>query len=336
MKYIFELSKENKTIPKAEVLSCLAAENINYIILESNDDVLILDMNCGKQNLKRISDRLSFTFYINKMLFVCPIDFQEIKRSAKDNKIDESGSIAVRCKNRSKNVDSQKIVKTLAEVYTKNREVSLEKAEIELRALITDSYVYVGVKIYEINRSVFEKRKVQKRPFFSPISMHPKIARALVNITSVGKNQTLLDPFCGTGGILIEAGLIGAKVFGADIENKMIQGTKQNLDFYGIRNYKLSCLDIGEIYNLVKKVDAIVTDLPYGKSTTTKGEDIFLLYNRAFESISKILKKDGRAVIGLSNVDMLKIGEKYLSLCETHMFRAHRSLIRYFCVFQRP
>ena len=44
MKYLFEFSKENKTIPKAEVLSCLLAEGINYAVSESNDDVLIVYM----------------------------------------------------------------------------------------------------------------------------------------------------------------------------------------------------------------------------------------------------------------------------------------------------
>ena len=78
-----------------------------------------------------------------------------------------------------------------------------------------------------------------------------------------------------------------------------------------------------------------MTDLPYGKSTTTKGENVSQLYERAFESISKVLKKDGRAVVGLSNRDMISIGEKYFSLVEKYEFRVHRSLTRYFAIYQR-
>ena len=80
------------------------------------------------------------------------------------------------------------------------------------------------MKKTEIDRTCFEERKVQHRPFFSPISLHPKLARVLVNISAIKRDETLLDPFCGTGGILIEAGLIGAKVIGSDIEEKMIEG----------------------------------------------------------------------------------------------------------------
>ena len=116
---------------------------------------------------------------------------------------------------------------------------------------------------------------MQHRPFFSPISLHPKLARALVNLSSIKKGETLLDPFCGTGGIIIEAGLIGAKILGSDIEKKMIEGCKKTLEFYRIKEYELFCSDIGDIHKFVKNsVDAVVTDLPYGKSTTTKGEEL--------------------------------------------------------------
>ena len=144
-----------------------------------------------------------------------------------------------------------------------------------------------------------------------------------------------MDPFCGTGGILLEAGLIGAKVVGSDIEEKMVEGCKKTIDFYKIKNYELFCSDIGDIKKKVSAVDAVVTDLPYGKSTTTKGEEIRLLYDRSFKNISKILKKNGKAVFGISNRDMVSLGEKYFSLIEVYEFRVHSSLTRYFAVFQK-
>ena len=157
----------------------------------------------------------------------------------------------------------------------------------------------------------------------------------MVNLSSIKKNDVLLDPFCGTGGILIEAGLIGIKVVGSDIEDKMVKGCRENLDFYNIKNCELFSSDIGNISSHISKVDAVVTDLPYGKSTTTKGEDICKLYERSFKSISHVLRKGSRAVIGLSNKDMLSLGDQYLSLIEKHDFRAHSSLTRFFAVYQK-
>ena len=335
MKYIVELSKEHKTLPKAEILACLMAEKISHNIVESSEDVLVIETNAKDEAIKRLAGRLSFTFYIDEFLFSCPSSPDEIKKHALDNVIEKKGSIAIRYKNRSNNVNSQPIVKALAEIYSKDRNVTLEKPDIEIRGLITDSSVYVGLKTAEIDRSQFEKRKVQYRPFFSPISLHPKLARALVNLSLIKKDETLLDPFCGTGGVLIEAGLIGAKVVGSDIKGEMVEGCKKTLDFYDIGNYELFVSDIGDINRYVAGVDAVVTDLPYGKSTTTKGENIRQLYERAFENISRVLKENRRAVIGLSNKDMISCGEKYFSLVGKHGFRAHRSLTRYFAVYQK-
>jgi tRNA (guanine10-N2)-dimethyltransferase len=332
MRFLFELAKEHETIPKAEVLTCLKAEKIHYELIDSNENIVIIDTVYEKK-IESLADRLSYTFHIDKFLFSSSIDIKDVKNHSLNNSIKEKGSIAIKYKNRSKNIDSQEIVKILATTYTKNREVTLENPEIEVRALITDSKVYVGLKLFEINRSQFEERKVQFRPFFSPISLHPKLARALVNLTSVKKNETMLDPFCGTGGILLEAGLIGVRVFGSDIESKMIEGCKKTLDHYKIRDYRLFCSDIGDINKFFDSVDAVVTDLPYGKSTTTKGEEMKKLYSRAFENISMVLKKNGRAVIGIPDKDLLSLTSKYFSLVEVHEFRAHRSLTRYFVVF---
>jgi len=335
MKYTFELSKEHSTIPKAEVIACLQAENIPYNIVETNEDIFIIDTSAKVEELKQMTNRLSFAFHVNEFLFSCKPSPETIKQNAMDNPLKTKGSIAVRYKNRSNETDSKSVVKALAEIYTKDRQVALIKPDNEIRALLTDNDVYVGLNITEIDRTQFEERKVQHRPFFSPISLHPKLARALVNLSGIRKDGILLDPFCGTGGFLIEGGLIGAKVIGSDIEQKMIDGGKKTLDFYNIKECKLFCSDIGDINNHVSKVDAVVTDLPYGKSTTTKGEDIQGLYERAFRNIADVLKKHGKAVIGLSNKEMIALGKSYFSLIEVHEWRAHRSLTRYFAVYQK-
>jgi len=335
MKYLFELSKEHETLPQAEILACLKAESIDYDILESNSDILIIGTNSSEDLLKELASRLSYTFYIDEFLFSCLSSAEEIKKQSSEKQLGKKGSIAVKYKNRSKNIDSRPIVKTLAERYTANRKVTLENPDIEIRGLITDSKVYVGSKITEINRSRFESRKVQNRPFFSPISLHPKLACALVNLSSIKKDGTLLDPFCGTGGVILEAGLIGAKVIGSDIEDKMIGGCKKTLDFYKVKDYELYHSDVGDIDKKIDKVDAIVTDLPYGKSTTTRGEKMDQLYGRAFQSMSKLLKDGGRAVVGLSDEELISLGKEYLTLVERHDFRSHRSLTRYFVVYKK-
>jgi len=332
MKYLFELSKEHPTIPKAEILSCLKAEKINYKILEKNDDILLIDIK-NDSRLNRVAERLSYTFFIDSYLFSSSIDADELSNVALKHDINQKGSIAVKYKNRSKFANSKKIVETLANIYTKDRKVDLINPYIEIRALITEEKIYVGCKKFEINRSEFETRKVQYRPFFSPISLHPKIARALVNLSCIKKGEILLDPFCGTGGILLEAGILGVNVVGGDIKDEMVEGCKKTLEHYKIKNFNVFCSDIENIGDFVKNVDCVVTDFPYAKSTTTKGENLKDLCLRSFDIISKIVKKRGRVVVGLHDLNLLSIGKKYMDIDCIYEIPVHRSLTRFFAVF---
>jgi len=335
MNFLFELSKEHESLPKSEIKSCLQSENITYNIVDSNENALIVETDISINKIRKLANRLSMTFFIDQILFFCSTKNEIIKQKAKMNPLEKKGSIAITYKNRSETINSKKIIDELGDIYSKNKKVNLTNPDNEIRVLITNKKIYVGLKKAEIDRTQFEKRKVQHRPFFLPISLHPRIARTLVNLSEIRKNETLLDPFCGTGGILIEAGLLGVKIIGSDIEKKMVEGCKKTLDFYGLKNYKLFCCDIGDIKKQINFVDAVVTDLPYGKSTTTKGEEIKKLYERAFENISKVLKEKRKAVIGLSNKERISLGEKYLSLIEKHEYRVHRSLTRYFVVYQK-
>ncbi len=59
----------------------------------------------------------------------------------------------------------------------------------------------------------------------------PKLAQIMLNLGSVKRDTTVLDPFCGTGVVLMEAALTGAVVTGSDINPKMVSMTKENLSW---------------------------------------------------------------------------------------------------------
>jgi tRNA (guanine10-N2)-dimethyltransferase len=335
MRLLFELSKEHTTLPTAEVLASLIAEGIDASVINSNEDVLLVETETNDDGIKQLAERLAFTFMIDELLFCCPATIDEILQNAQNHQLSSEGSLAIRCKNRSTHIDSEHLIDQLGDIYTKNRQVNLTNPDIELRAVITDSVAYLGIKKAGIDTSYFQQRRGHLRPFLSPITLHPKIARAMVNLSQVKKQQTLLDPFCGTGGILLEAGLLGVNIIGSDIEQKMIDGSQKNLDFYHLKNYRLYCADIGNVARYAAAVDAIATDFPYARSTTTKGEQLTRLYNRAFKTISQVLKKKRYAVVGLSNEDIATIGEQYLSVVAIYPVKSHRSLTRYFVVYKK-
>lgn len=318
MKILFELSKEHNTLPKSELLSLLSLYGNFEVIEEFNGVIIVKTKNI---NIKEIKKRITLTHRISKFLFSCK--FEELFNKFKNIKIKES--FCVRVKNGEKFLERElgNLIKG---------KVDLENPKEEIRVIFENGKCYIGKKLFDIEKKQYNKRVVQKRPFFSPISIHPKFAKALVNLARV-KKGTILDPFCGTGGILIEAGLLNLKVIGSDIEQKMINGCKENLEFYNIKNYKLYCCDIGGIKNF-EKVDAIITDPPYGRSATTKKENIEKLYDRTFSIFKDVLKKNKFLSIILPNENSIKIGKKYFELIEVHSLRVHKSLTRNFCVFR--
>ncbi len=337
MQLIFELSGEHDTLPRSEVIAVLEAYEIDFNILVEEPGVLIIDSPTAIKTLEMILNilkkRLALTRGIYEGLFTC--DVNEINTRTKEINVGE-GSIAVRAK-RIQNMHGEvkliDIERNIGKLTKSTNTVDLKNPDVEIKVLLSKKG-HVGVKKIEIDRGVFETRKVQNRHFFSPISLHPRLARTLVNLSRVKEGEMLLDPFCGTGGILIEAGLIGVKPIGSDIDARMIQGCRQNLEDYGIEKTTLFQSEVGDVKGRVEKVDAIVTDPPYGRSSSTAGEKAFSLYERAFKIFNEILTDGKYLAIVLPDKKSIEIGEELFTLSEVHPQRVHRSLTRYFCVFQ--
>ena len=338
MRVIFELSKEYDSLPADEVIYSIKGEKSSgYSLVEKNENVVVVDVEDEKIN--RLADRVALSFFLDKFLFSCEPDLSEIRKKSEKIEIpvNKGSSFRVRCNNRSRHVEfsSLDVEREVGDIFARNYRVDLKKPDFEVRIILTDNRVYGGIKLFEIDRKSFEKRKAQYRPFFSPISLDPKLARALVNLSEVGRDEVLLDPFCGTGGILLEAVLIGARVIGSDISRKMIEGCRKNLEYFGINKYELYQCDVGDVSKFVENVDAVVTDFPYGRSTSTSGEKIEILYDRGAEVICKVLKSDGKAVVGLPNEKSLGILDDYLEREVVYPCRVHRSLTRYFGVYKK-
>jgi tRNA (guanine10-N2)-dimethyltransferase len=166
--------------------------------------------------------------------------------------------------------------------------------------------------------------------------MNPKLARCMVNLSRVNEGDLLLDPFCGTGGILIEAGLIGCKVVGSDIYWKMKNGTSINLDYYGIKDYRTFNLDVREL-KMYEKVASVVTDPPYGISTSTgdiEGDDIFKEF---FKSIYDNMRDDAYLCMASPHyVDLKPMADEVgFEIVEQYGIKMHRSLTRIISVIRK-
>lgn len=159
---------------------------------------------------------------------------------------------------------------------TPNNTVDLENPDEVINVYIMDDSYVLGRQIQEIDRNLFKQRKNQNRPFSAPISLDPVLARVMVNLSEISAGGKILDPFCGTGGILIEAGLCGILPCGSDVQEEMVEGARKNLEEYGILNHRIREAGIKETEEKFsdKKFDGVVTDLPYGKASRSEGSPV--------------------------------------------------------------
>jgi tRNA (guanine10-N2)-dimethyltransferase len=198
--------------------------------------------------------------------------------------------------------------------------VDLENPEQEVYCIIQKGIQFVGKTAMDFPYS-YEGRKPHYRPYFHPSSVHPRIARALVNLGRCSRE--VLDPFCGTGGILIEAGLMGLKVKGLDVSEDMVAGTRRNLEHFGITAHEIFQGDATLLRNYFYEVESVVTDMPYGKAsrlTSSRKQ----LYEEAFESIRSVTKK--ACIVVSRPYDFERIG--YM-VKDHFILRVHKSLDRH-------
>lgn len=325
--YFFELSGEHKEMCAAEARKCIEAEAGQFRIVSEGPGYLEAEFD--ESALDPIAERISLTHRIGRSL--CTFDPQDA--GAVEGVEIPEGTFAVRARRfegRMKDIDSQDLVRKVGGILSRNNDVRLKNPDIEVHMVMSDRvHLFLGEKT--IDRDVLETRKVSERPFFSPISLHPRYARALINLTGAKRGDRVLDPFCGTGGIVIEAAMMGMKPVASDFDENMIIGTQENMDFYGLRLDDFDTIDISDVPDRFTEVDAVATDPPYGRSTHTGGEPIGSIYSRAMESFSKVLKIGGAAGIVLP----YEISSDRLDLESHCVQRVHGTLSRHYHVFRR-
>lgn len=304
MSYLYLLAGEKLELAETELNGFLKSQGINETA-EGGGKLVGTTEEPMKGQLKR----LALTHEVSKL----------IERSD-ELKIDykPKGSYAVRAFDLTGNTDTKEVERKLGkELENDSNQVDLENPEETIRVYISEEEYIIGKLVEDIDRSLFEKRKNQNRPFSSPVSLDPVLARVLVNLTGVKPGGKLLDPFCGTGGILIETGLCGIDVYGTDMQKEMVEGTRENLEEYGVLKYNIKQAEIEEVEEIFdQKFDAVVADLPYGKASKTEGNPV--------ESFLEIAPKltDGKIVF-MSDQDSFNDLEPEFEIY------VHKNLTRY-------
>ncbi len=143
------------------------------------------------------------------------------------------------------------------------------------------------------------KRTAPNRPFFKPVSLDPKLARAMVNL-ACPRGGRLLDPFCGTGGLIVEGILCGLSCSGSDLAWPMVTGTRENASWaqerggegdFEIRNG--SALELSDGWE--GTFDGFAFDPPYGRNAW-KSSDGFELLEGALSACHSVATEQANLV----------------------------------------
>jgi len=110
-------------------------------------------------------------------------------------------------------------------------------------------------------------------------------ARCMINLSLPHKNNRMIDPFAGAGGIVLEFGHIvpGGSMTSVDIDPVL----KPGLEFYGSTHYVMNAADTAFPEN---SFDSVVTEVPFSENATG---DIA----KALAGLNSCLSNDGVFVI---------------------------------------
>ncbi|MFQ6077015.1 MAG: DNA methyltransferase, partial [Candidatus Bathyarchaeia archaeon] len=182
-----------------------------------------------------MSSRSGFTRLVGMELFRCRADSDDIYRHVRDvpygEYVDEGQSFSVRIRRvrgSSPNLDVEGLETRIGCVIlgaVEGLRVRLENPDKAFFGVLTDGNFVFGLKEVELSPKPMLERRPRRRPFFHPSSLMPKLARCMVNLARPRRGDSVLDPFCGTGSLLIEAGLMGMKALGSDIKGHMALGS---------------------------------------------------------------------------------------------------------------
>jgi tRNA (guanine10-N2)-dimethyltransferase len=340
VRLVFLLSGEHPELPKAEVLAALQAEGAPGRVLEEFEQVLVVDTEVPDPSL--LASRLGMSHEV--WMHLCTSGVEELLEAVGSTDVVDllphGRSFAVRVrrvKRSSPQVSREELSKEVADLIRREVgfRVDLERPEREVCVALTGEVGVVGIKLASTARKGMEERRPKRRKAFHPSTLAPPLARCMVNLARAPRGGTVLDPFCGVGGILIEAGLMGMRVVGVDLDPGMVEKARLNLESYGIRGFRLEVGDACEWRG--KRVDAVATDPPYGRQASTGRRKLEELYSGALNAMAGALKRG--KYLSLTSPSELELEEmaKEAGLEERERYeqRVHRSLVRRVHVFRR-
>ena len=312
--YFFLQSGECVDLGNGELRSLIRSYQPKARIMNLSSRVVLVN---GELDIERIVTRAAFTKFAGKLLQVSnKATGFEINGMMKNYR-----RFACELVNLSKKHTSMQVLSDLGNYVNEQApwlEVSLEDPDVTVLLIKTETESVIG--LVEHKRSMSKSESTKNRPYFHPVALEPKLCRAMINLAMVREDDTILDPFCGTGSIMLEANRMSINAIGCDLSGKMCRGAITNLRS-SKNGFIINC-DALSLPLKMDGIDAIVTDLPYGRAASTLKRRPKELLNEFLDVIREM--KGKRCCI------MCRRGDEreFPNVVEQYDIYEHRSLTR--------
>ena len=162
--------------------------------------------------------------------------------------------VSVVKKPRNLNVNSMELARDIGAVI--DGRANLSQPHVTFLAVITTEQIWFGRLLSESDNMWLAH---DQRPHVTSSSLPSRLARVLVNLVA-RPGDSLLDPCCGTGTIVMSAAHSGIRTVGYDNNLRMVGATTKNLQHFGLT----ADVALGDARHVQGQFNAVATDLPYG------------------------------------------------------------------------
>jgi len=336
-RYFFLLSGIYETLPRAELKAVLEVLDPSYRLIGEYSRIVVAET--LERAAKEVVYRTAYTKLVGEFLLKCETDEDTILKSIKQIDLkDFVDSDVEKIAVRGMRLDGVRLRKLELEASIGEHilnmiprlRVDLKSPDLTVIFVAQPELTVVGKLLEAKPKHFFDERIAGRRPFSLPSTMQPDFSRAMVNLARVEVGGRILDPFAGACGIVIEALLLGYETYGVELKDWIALGGLKNLKRYAHGKEFMIVGDARKPMFRERLFDAIVTDPPYGRSTTIPDRSIKNLLTEFFEVAAELLVDHGRIVLAVTSELELSelIAGTGFKIRESHLARVHRSLTR--------
>lgn len=327
---LFVLSGEETTLPSAEISALVEAYSENCKCQRLSRRIVVSELD-DLVKIRTITERSAYARFGGSLLSIASTP-EELTKEIESNLIGDGKCFAVRSETIPKeicgDIGGRIKLKTGAKVLLNNPDYVFQTERTD------DGRFLLGLSTSGAKKFNWKERRPRARRFFLPSAIYPKLARFLVNLSRVKEGEYFLDPFCGTGSLLIESALMGIRSIGVDLTRWIARGALLNLKGFSLDFESILRADATHLCMPLTRVDAMATDVPYGRASSTKGKDTTTIVAQFVSSASDSLNQDKYCVLMHPSHVQLDLGNSF-ELTEQHMLYVHRNLTRAISVLRR-